>query len=124
MNVRFLEAARNDLREAIRYYNEQRPGLGREFRDEVNATIEWITRLPEAWRPWSKNTRRCRTHRFPYGVIYQLKSDEILIVTRLPTPCPHPTSDPDLAFIVGIWDRLANECRAKLIEVIKENLPG
>ena len=51
-----------------------------DLRDETNATIERITRLPEAWRPLSKNTRRCRTHRFPYGVIYQLKSDEILIV--------------------------------------------
>jgi plasmid stabilization system protein ParE len=80
VNVRFLEAARNDLRDAIRFYNEQRPGLGRELRDEINATIERITRLPEAWRPLSKNTRRCRTHRFPYGVIYQLRSDEILII--------------------------------------------
>ena len=35
-----------------------------------------------------------------------------------------PTSDPDLAFIVGLWDRLADECKARLIEVIRENLPG
>ncbi len=48
-----------------------------DLRDETNATIERITRLPETWRPLSKNTRRCRTHRFPYGVIYQLRSDEI-----------------------------------------------
>ncbi len=34
-----------------------------------------------------------------------------------------PTSDPDLAFIVGTWDRLANECKARLIEIIRENLP-
>ncbi|MGO9597588.1 MAG: type II toxin-antitoxin system RelE/ParE family toxin [Isosphaeraceae bacterium] len=80
MNVRFLEAARSDLREAVRYYNNQRPGLGRELRDEVHATIERITRLPEAWRPLSENTRRCRVHRFPNGVIYQVRSDEILIV--------------------------------------------
>ena len=51
-----------------------------DLRDETNATIERITRLPETWRPLSKNTRRCRTHRFPYSVIYQLRSDEILIV--------------------------------------------
>jgi len=80
VNVRFLEAARSDLREAIRYYNKQQPGLGRELRDEVHTTIERITLLPEAWRLLSENTRRCRVHRFPYGVIYQVRSDEILIV--------------------------------------------
>ncbi|MGO8896889.1 MAG: hypothetical protein ACLQU5_00855 [Isosphaeraceae bacterium] len=39
---------------------------------------------------------------------------------------PHalPTSDPDLAFIVGTWDRLADECKARLIEIIRENLPS
>ncbi len=80
MKVRFLAVARSELRHAISFYNEQRRGLGREFRDEVHATIERITRLPEAWRPLSHNTRCCRTHRFPYGVIYQLRNDEILIV--------------------------------------------
>ncbi len=80
MNVRFLEAARNDLRDAIRFYEGQRPGLGREFRDEILAAIDRITKLPEAWRSLSQNTRRCRTHRFPYGVIYQTRGHEILIV--------------------------------------------
>ena len=31
---------------------------------------------------------------------------------------------PDLAFIMGLWDRLADECKARLIEVIRENLPS
>ena len=35
-----------------------------------------------------------------------------------------PTSDPDLAFIVGMWDRLANEIKARLMEIIQENLPS
>jgi hypothetical protein len=30
----------------------------------------------------------------------------------------------DLAFIVGMWDRLADEIKARLIEVIRENLPS
>jgi len=34
-----------------------------------------------------------------------------------------PTSDPDLAFIMETWDRLADECKRRLIEVIRENLP-
>ena len=34
-----------------------------------------------------------------------------------------PTSDPDLAFIVGLWDRLADQIKARLIDIIRENLP-
>ena len=37
-----------------------------------------------------------------------------------------PTShveDPDPALIVGPWDRLADECKQRLIEVARANLP-
>ncbi len=33
------------------------------------------------------------------------------------------TEDTDLALIVGIWDRLADEIKARLIEIIQESLP-
>jgi len=29
----------------------------------------------------SRRTRRCRLHRFPFGLFYQVRSDEILIVS-------------------------------------------
>ncbi len=34
-----------------------------------------------------------------------------------------PTSDPDLAFIMETWDRLAGEIKARLIEIVRANLP-
>jgi toxin ParE2 len=80
VTVRFLEVARNELRDAVRFYEAQRPGLGVEFQNEVRTTIERIKHLPEAWQPMSEHARRCRTRRFPYGVIYRAGSDEILIV--------------------------------------------
>lgn len=80
MRIRFLEAARDDLRAAQRYYNRQRPGLGGEFRDEVRAAIERIRSFPTAWHPLTESTRRCLTHRFPYGLIYHVREGEILII--------------------------------------------
>ena len=80
MRARFLEAARQDLREAALYYESQRPGLGKEFREEVRSTVERIKALPDAWQLLGENTRRCRTRRFPYGVIYQARAEEVVIV--------------------------------------------
>ena len=90
MTTRFLEAARDDLRDAVRYYETQRAGLGAEFREEVRSAIERIEALPDAWHPLSANTRRCRTRRFPYGVIYRAGPDEIVIVA-----VAHLHRDPD-----------------------------
>lgn len=80
MNIKFLAPAEDELLEAVTYYNMQSEGLGYEFAAEVKRTIERIIQYPEAWFPLSKRTHRCRTNRFPYGVIYQVKNKIILIV--------------------------------------------
>ena len=80
MKVQFLEAASYELELAIDYYNQQKPGLGHEFLTEIKYTIKRITNFPEAWHPLSARTRRCLTRRFPYGVIYQIRKDGILII--------------------------------------------
>lgn len=81
MRARYLEAARVELRGAVRYYNTQRPGLGAEFKSEVRAAIQRIKRLPRAWQAIDgEDLRRCQTNRFPYGVIYQIRDKEILII--------------------------------------------
>ncbi|HXK27653.1 MAG TPA: type II toxin-antitoxin system RelE/ParE family toxin [Candidatus Binatia bacterium] len=77
----FLEPAQIELEEEVNYYNEQRAGLGYEFAREVANTISRMLRYPEAWTKLSQRTRRCRTKRFPYGVIYQIRGDRLLIVT-------------------------------------------
>jgi len=33
------------------------------------------------------------------------------------------TEDPDLALIVGLWDRLAEVCKQRLIEIVWANRP-
>ena len=80
MNVRVLEVARQELDEAVSYYNRQVPGLGDAFLLETVAAIERIRQFPDAWHPLGENLRRCRLRRFPYGLIYHADGTGVLVV--------------------------------------------
>lgn len=80
MKYSFHPTAKIELNRAIDYYQECKPGLGLEFSKEVYSTIQRIRQYPNAWYRFTKNTRRCLTNRFPFGIIYQILSDEILII--------------------------------------------
>lgn len=80
MRVEFTSAAEGEFYEAIVYYNGESEGLGYEFAAEVNRTLGRIIAYPNAWAPLSRRTRRCRTNRFPYGIVYQSRGDVVLIV--------------------------------------------
>jgi len=80
VTIRLLKAAQSELDDGFIYYEDQISGLGYEFTDEIFATIKRIRLNPEAWTTFSKRTRRCLVHRFPYGVIYQVRKEELIIV--------------------------------------------
>ena len=81
MKIIFLEEAQIELDEAIEYYNTELPGLGTDFLHEILNTLDRIANFQNAWHPLSKNTRRCQTARFPYGLIYSVLENEILIIS-------------------------------------------
>jgi plasmid stabilization system protein ParE len=76
----FLDAAQSEFDAAIDNYDAQRFGLGIEFEGEVEQALERIDNYPEAWSPLSSRVRRCLLNRFPYSVIYELRSESIMIV--------------------------------------------
>ncbi|TAL91238.1 MAG: type II toxin-antitoxin system RelE/ParE family toxin [Rhodanobacter sp.] len=80
MKIRFLRPAREELAEAIRYYNVQKAGLGDVFRNEAWATLQRIREFPLAWQALSGAIRRCQMQRFPYGVIYEPATAEIIVI--------------------------------------------
>jgi plasmid stabilization system protein ParE len=81
MTFRFLPPAAREVREAARYYEEKVPGLGFEFIAELRSALRRILSHPQAWCPLDEEFRRCRTARFPYGMIYTIEDDKILIVS-------------------------------------------
>ncbi|KAM3101049.1 type II toxin-antitoxin system RelE/ParE family toxin [Phormidesmis sp. 146-12] len=80
MRYDFHPDAQRELQEAVDYYDGINQELGDAFLDEVERSLERIVKFPEAWAQLSINTRRCRTVGFPYGIVYQIRGDRILIV--------------------------------------------
>ncbi len=80
MRYLFHPDAEIELNASIDYYEECRQNLGLEFADEVYKTIMRIVYFPNAWQIMDGNIRRCLTARFPFGVIYYLQNDEIIIL--------------------------------------------
>ena len=96
----FIAAAETELYEAAEWYERQSRGLGVEFLAEVDRARELLESLPMAWPKISRNIRRCRLSRFPYGLLfhYQTGASEILIIAVM-----HLHRDPDY------WQDRVNE---------------
>ena len=90
MKFRLLLPAAGEVRLAARHYEGQIPGLGHDFIQEVRATILRISQWPEAWQPLDVEIRRCRTHRFPYSIIYAVENGKVLVI-----PVMHLHRHPD-----------------------------
>ena len=80
MRFQFHPAADAELDRAVEYYERCQSGLGLEFAEEVYAAIARIIEYPDVWSPMSRNTRRCLTSRFPYGIIYRIKNNSLHII--------------------------------------------
>ena len=80
MSVQFVPPARAEFREAYLYYQAERMGLARDFALEVARVVREIHQHPKRWPKISRNVRRCRTNRFPYGVLYAEQGANIVVV--------------------------------------------
>jgi plasmid stabilization system protein ParE len=80
MTYDFHPEARLEYLEAAAFYEERRPGLGARFSLEVEAAIQRIIATPERWRVIEQDVRKCRTHIFPYAILYTIEADSILII--------------------------------------------
>jgi plasmid stabilization system protein ParE len=80
MTVSILDAAFLELEEASAFYEGKKEGLGEEFLQEFQKTVQRILDFPEAWSKAGKRGRICPTSRFPYAIVYLAEADKIVIV--------------------------------------------
>ncbi len=84
MSFHFHPDAEAELFEAIRYYENVEPGLGKEFAVEAYSAVQRAIAYPSAWAIIDGQIRRSLMWRFPYGVLYTEESNGILIVAIMP----------------------------------------
>ena len=80
MKVAFLPPAQSELDEAVAWYNRQAAGLGREFLDELDRAVRRAIAFPLSYPEIERGIRRCRLARFPYGVIYGIDGESLVVV--------------------------------------------
>ena len=80
MTYSFHPDAEVELNASVDYYQECKDGLGAQFAYEVQKTIQRILEYPTAWQKLDGDIRRCLTNRFPFGIIYFQKDNEIIVL--------------------------------------------
>lgn len=80
--VGFHPEARAEFIAAVAYYDEQASGLGAQFTDEVERTVQFIAAQPGLGTTVdaSRGLRRWMLRRFPYYLIYRSEPDTTLIL--------------------------------------------
>ena len=76
----FHPDAEIEFKDAIEYYESCQNRLGYEFALEVYETVNRVIANPNAWQVINENMRRTLVNRFPYGIIYAIRNNEILIL--------------------------------------------
>lgn len=81
LSHRFDLEAFAEYEAAARYYAAQQPGLDLRFIACIEDTIALLCEAPERWRVFAGcEVRRALTRVFPYGILYTIESDHVLIV--------------------------------------------
>lgn len=80
MKVRFLKPAQFEVDDTVAWYNSQSRGLGIQFLDDIDRAIRRIAAYPLSSVEIERGLRRCLLSRFPYGIIYGVDSETIIVV--------------------------------------------
>jgi plasmid stabilization system protein ParE len=80
MKARLLTLAQQELDDAVAWYDEQADGLGKDFLDELDRALRRAVAFPMSCPEITSGLRRCLLARFPYGLIYGLEDDMMVVV--------------------------------------------
>ncbi len=88
-SVIFTQAARAELIEAQDWYEGKAAGLGRRFRQAIDALVERISDNPRQFPTVFRNVRRGLLRHFPYSLFFVVEDDALIVIA-----CFHASRDP------------------------------
>lgn len=74
-NVVFHPLAEQELIDAAAYYEEQKPGLGLEYLEQVEYMVNFLSRYSEAAYKVRGSVRCLILPKFPYSLLYRVLED-------------------------------------------------
>jgi toxin ParE1/3/4 len=80
MRYVFHPEALTEYSEAVKYYTEQRVEVAQAFINMIEETVYRIRESPNRYAPFDDDVRRCMARKFPYGILYTIEQDYILIL--------------------------------------------
>ena len=78
--LKFIEQAKEDVREAYLWYEEKRIGLGEDFLLNLSVASHQIQRRPKLHKIVFRNKRRLIIPRFPYAVVFEIDDDVVYVL--------------------------------------------
>ncbi|HKY44440.1 MAG TPA: type II toxin-antitoxin system RelE/ParE family toxin [Pyrinomonadaceae bacterium] len=90
MRYEFHPAALEEYRQAALSYAEREQSVALQFVASVEDAIARIVEAPRRWRVVDEDVRRCLTRVFPFGILYTIEDNFLLIVAVM-----HFSREPD-----------------------------
>jgi plasmid stabilization system protein ParE len=78
--IRIRPEAERDVEAAYAWYEEQRPGPGREFLNDLELVYERLTEFPVMYADIYRGLRRALSKRFPVGVFYLVTETQVRVL--------------------------------------------
>ena len=83
-SARFHPEAEFELQAEATYYEEHSKGLGERFSLEVEAAVKVARTFSYIGSPYKYGTRRVYPRKFPFSVVYLVRSNEIVVLAIAP----------------------------------------
>jgi len=78
--VVFHPLAERELLQSAKFYESRRRGLGRDFIRRVEEALEQVAVNPDVGRPFVGEIRRWLVRRFPFGILYKIEKETVLVL--------------------------------------------